>query len=163
MNKAFTSEDDGSRVEPLPDLPQSPHPNYVTPEGLVILHARLAEVRSELADLRALEDDEAANAIAVCEREARFLEERIRRAIVIDPKDQPAGIVSFGATVETVDDGGEPRIWRIVGEDQADPANGSISPFSPLARALTGAKVEDTVVWQRPAEPIYLEFLSIHF
>jgi hypothetical protein len=32
MSKAFTKEDDDS-AETLPDLPQSPHPNYVTPEG----------------------------------------------------------------------------------------------------------------------------------
>lgn len=36
MSKAFTKEDDNG-AETLPDLPQSPHPNYVTPEGLAAL------------------------------------------------------------------------------------------------------------------------------
>ena len=163
MNKAFTHEDDGSHVEPLPDLPQSPHPNYVTPEGLEALRRRLDDVRSTLDGLRALDDDEAKQSIAVCERDARFLEERIRRAILVNPGDQPAGVVAFGATIETVDEEGASATYRIVGEDQADPAKGLISPFSPLARALTGAKVGDTVIWMRPAGKMELEVVGIRF
>ena len=40
---------------------------------------------------------------------------------------------------------GRRQTWRIVGEDEADPANGSISYVSPVARALMGKKIGDLV------------------
>jgi transcription elongation GreA/GreB family factor len=55
------------------------------------------------------------------------------------------GTVVFGATVTIEGDAGV-RIWRIVGEDEADPVNGSVSYVSPLARALLGKGVGEVVV-----------------
>jgi transcription elongation GreA/GreB family factor len=48
--------------------------------------------------------------------------------------------------VEIERDDGRRQTFRIVGEDEADPARGSISYVSPLARALLGKTVGDTVV-----------------
>jgi hypothetical protein len=55
MSKAFTKEDDDS-AEILPNLPQSPHPNYVTPEGLAALQDRLHKICAELIEARANKD-----------------------------------------------------------------------------------------------------------
>ena len=53
--------------------------------------------------------------------------------------------VQFGTAVTIVRDNGRRQTFRIVGEDEADPANGSISHVSPLARALLGQQIGDTV------------------
>jgi transcription elongation GreA/GreB family factor len=164
MSRAFTKEDDGSGAEVLPDLPHSDHPNYVTLGGLAALQARLHDTRAVLAGLRAGTGDiETRTPIAMAERDIRFLEERIRRAIPFDPRDQPPGIVAFGAEVEVIDEGGVPQTYRIVGEDEADPARGLITPFSPLGRALIGAAVGDVAVWERPVGAVELEVVTVRF
>ena len=53
--------------------------------------------------------------------------------------------VHFGVTVMLERDDGRKQTWRIVGEDEADPAKGTISHVSPLARALYGKRVGDVV------------------
>ena len=55
MSRAFVKEGDGA-LDPLPDLPVSPHPNYVTPSGLAALQSRLSEVQSRLAALKTRPD-----------------------------------------------------------------------------------------------------------
>ena len=162
MSRAFTKEDDGSGVEVLPDLPQSRHPNYVTPDGLAVLRARLREALDTLSGLRAGTDDlETRTPIAMAERDIRFLEERIRRAIPVDPRAQPPGLVSFGSEVEVIDEDGASRIYRIVGEDEADAWRGLITAFSPLGRALIGTEVGDVAVWERPVGPVELEVIAL--
>jgi len=164
VSRAFTKEDDGSGAIVLPDLPQSDHPNHVTPEGLAVLQARLREALDTLAGLRAVADDiEARMPIAMAERDIRFLEERIRRAIPVDPSSQPLGIVAFGAEVEVIDEDGAPHSYRIVGEDEADAASGLITVFSPLGRALIGASVGDVAVWERPVGPVELEIVAVRY
>ena len=164
MSRAFTKEDDGSGAEVLPDLPQSDHPNYVTLGGLAALQARLHDSRLSLAGLRAGADDiETRIPIAMAERDIRFLEERIRRAIPVDPRDQPPGVVAFGAEVDVIDEDGALHTYRIVGEDEADPARGLITPFSPLGRALIGARLGDVVVWERPVGAVELEVIAVRF
>jgi transcription elongation GreA/GreB family factor len=164
MSRAFTKEDDGSAPEVLTDLPQSRHPNYVTPAGLAALHARLTEARARLAALQPRKDEiEARLPIAMAERDIRYLDERIRRAIPVDPAAQPPGIVAFGAEVEVVDEDGNSRLWRLVGEDEADPGAGLITVFSPLGRALIGLQVGDVAVWARQAGRAELEISAIRF
>ena len=55
MSRAFVKEGDGA-LDPLPDLPLSPHPNYVTPRGLAALQMRLSELQTTLQSLRARPD-----------------------------------------------------------------------------------------------------------
>jgi transcription elongation GreA/GreB family factor len=97
------------------------------------------------------------------ERDIRYFQERIERAIVIDPASQPNDKIAFGAVVTTVDDDDEERRFAIVGEDEADPSAGKISWVSPLAHALVGASVGDVVVWKRPAGDRNLEIKSIKY
>jgi hypothetical protein len=51
MSRAFVKEGDGA-LDPLPDLPQSPHQNHVTPRGLASLQARLLQRQTDLASLK---------------------------------------------------------------------------------------------------------------
>ncbi len=164
MSKAFTKEDEGSLAERLADLPLSEHPNYVTREGLSQLNARLQVRRADLAELKDADDDmNGRYAIAVAERDIRFLEARVGRAILVELDTQDPGVVAFGAEVDVKDEEDEPHTYRIVGEDQADPKRGLIAPFSPLAVALRDARVGDAVEWRRPTGTLTLEVAAIRY
>ncbi len=160
MSRAFVKEDSGG-LDPLPDLPISPHPNYVTPSGLADLRARLAATQATLAALRARPERLDKLPEAAAERDIRYLEARLRSALQVDPADQPGDEVSFGATVTVQDDDGHTTTYRITGEDEADAARGWIAPHSPLARALLGARVGDEVEWRRPNGSLSLQIVAI--
>jgi transcription elongation GreA/GreB family factor len=162
MSRAFVKEDRPD-TEPLPDLPISPHPNYVTPRGLAALRERLETVRAELARLKARADRLDRLPEKAAERDIRYLEARLASAIPVDPLTQPLGEVAFGARVTVADEGGVETAYEIVGEDEADASLGRIAPQSPLARALIGARVGDTVEWKRPAGTVELEVTAIAY
>ena len=61
------------------------------------------------------------------------------------------------------DPDGMERIFSIVGEDEADAERGRVSWVSPLARALRGAHVGDSVTWLRPSGNLDLEVDSIEY
>ena len=164
MSRAFVKENDEQGNE-LPERPQSPYPNHITPAGFEGLHTQLESL--EEAHKRMVEpvgneliDLDAKHAL---ERDIRYVQDRIARAIVIDPAAQPKDRVAFGATVETEDEEGTRRKFEIVGEDEADAAVGKLSWVSPLARTLTDARKGDAVVWKRPAGDLELEILSITY
>jgi transcription elongation GreA/GreB family factor len=139
MSRAFVKEDNGEGGDALPDRPISTAPNFVTPEGLALIDAELARLQDALA---AAGDDRAAR--APVERDLRYWRARRASAEVI-PLPGTAE-VRFGSTVTIERDDGRRQTWRIVGEDEADPAKGTLSYVAPLARALTGKVVGDTVV-----------------
>ncbi len=165
MSRAFVKEADGETPDELPERPQSPHPNYVTASGLKALQERLAGLQEERRQL--MEDGEPElldkEHLKLVERDLRYLQERIERAVHIDPASQPADRVGFGALVEIVDDNDEKRKYRIVGEDEADPKQGRISWVSPLAKTLNGAAVGDEVTWKRPGGDLTLEIVAISY
>jgi transcription elongation GreA/GreB family factor len=78
------------------------------------------------------------------ERDLRYWRARRASAEVVPP---PADreTVHFGATVTIERDDERRQTFRIVGEDEAEPAKGTLSYVSPLARALTGKAVGDVV------------------
>ncbi len=165
MSRAFVNEDAQSEAQAeLPERPQSPHPNYVTPQGLAALERRLAELvaeRSALSDGAEAMSQEAA--LRRIDRNARYVGMRIDRAVLVNPDEQPRDEVAFGASVRVRDTEGEERVFTIVGEDESDAAVGKVSWVSPLANALLGARVEDTVTWGRPSGSVDLEILSITY
>lgn len=160
MSRAFVKEGTGE-LDPLPDLPLSPHPNYVTPRGLAALRDRLAATQAELARLRTRPDRLDKLPEAAAERDIRYLEARLRTAIPIDPASQPLRAVAFGLCVTVADEEGRETTYEITGEDEADASLGRIAPHAPLARALLGAEPGDTVTVRRPSGPVTLEILAI--
>lgn len=160
MSRAFVKED-GTDLAPLPDLPVSPHPNYVTPRGLAALQARLLAVQGELAALRARPDRLDKQPEAAAERDIRYLEARLRSAIPIDPAGHRGDAVAFGHRVTVADAEGRQAWYEITGEDEADASLGRIAPHAPLARALIGAEVGDQVIWRRPSGAVTLHILDI--
>jgi transcription elongation GreA/GreB family factor len=165
MSRAFVKEQDGDELaDGQPELPQSPHPNYVRPQGLAKLKARLAALQQRRCVLAADPDDMMSRTpLAQLLREARYVEARIERAILVDPAEQPAERVAFGASVEVADEDGRTRCFTIVGEDEAEPEHGLVSWVSPLARALIDAEVGDLITWERPSGALELEVLSIRY
>jgi transcription elongation GreA/GreB family factor len=166
MSRAFVKESDGDQPgDELPERPQSPHPNYVTGSGLKALHDQLARLQEERRHLTEGGEPEMLDKehLKLVERDLRYFKERIERAVQIDPATQPADRVGFGAVVECVDDNDEKHRFRIVGEDEADPKQGRISWVSPLAKALSGAAVGDTVAWKRPTGDLGLEILGLSY
>lgn len=160
MSRAFVKEGSGE-LDPLPDLPVSPHPNYVTLRGLAALRDRLTAMQDELARLRARPDRLDKLPEAAAERDIRYLEARLRSAIPIDPASQSLTEVAFGLRVTVADADGRQTTYEITGEDEADAILGRIAPHAPLARALLGAEPGDIVTVRRPAGPTSLEILSI--
>jgi transcription elongation GreA/GreB family factor len=62
------------------------------------------------------------------------------------PPPTDSGEVRFGSRVTIEREDGRRQTWRIVGEDEADPANGTISYVSPLATALMRRAAGDVVI-----------------
>jgi transcription elongation GreA/GreB family factor len=141
MSRAFVKEDDNGGIEPLPDRPISPHPNIVTPAGLALIDRNLAELHDRHA--AALKTDDRAAQAAVA-RDLRYWSARRASAQMVKPPDTPAE-VAFGTTVTIEREDGRKQTWRIVGEDEADPAHGTLSYVSPVARALMGRRIGDVV------------------
>ena len=160
MSRAFVKEGDGA-LDPLPDLPRSPHPNLVTPRALVARQVRLHALQAKLQALRARPDRLDRLPEAAAERDIRHAEARLRHVIVIDPAGHDLTCVAFGLAVTVrMPDGGD-TTWTITGEDEADATRHRIAPHSPLARALFGAGVGDEVQWLRPAGALTLTITAI--
>lgn len=145
MSVAFTKESDlEATAADLVDRPISEHPNLVTRSGLDAIEAALAAAREAYGAAQAaggVEDGDR-TAMARATRDLRFWSQRRASAQLTEPEPNP-GRVLFGSTVVIDRDDGRRQTFRIVGEDEADPAKGSVSYVSPLARALLGKEVGD--------------------
>ena len=140
MSRAFVKEHE-DEVGELPDRLISPHPNLVTRNGLALIEAELK--RAEAAHAAAVAGGDRP-AIAAAARDLRYWSARRASAEVIEPP-ADAREVHFGASVTIAREAGRRQTYRIVGEDEADPAQGTLSYVAPLARALMGKSVGDVV------------------
>lgn len=141
MSSAFVKEQDDNFVEELPDRPVSQHPNDVTDAGLAQIEQAVAQARAEVAAAHASGDR---NERARAARDLRYWTARLSTARVL-PAPTDHSVARFGSTVTILRDDGREQTFRIVGEDEADPAKGTISHVAPLARGLLGKQVGDTV------------------
>jgi transcription elongation factor GreA len=92
------------------------------------------------------------------------IEDRMSRAEVIDVSKLSGKSVMFGATVTLVDaDTEEEKRYQIVGENEADVKSGKISITSPIARALIGKKIGDTVEVNTPGGGKSYEVVNVAF
>jgi len=139
MSRAFTKEHDDDAVDDLPERPVSTAPNLVTAEGLAAIEAEVAALNQALA--KAGEDRGERARIG---RDLRYWVAR-RGSAHVTPPPADADTVHFGSTVTLDRDDGRRQVFRIVGEDEADPEKGTLSHVSPLARALLGKREGDSV------------------
>jgi len=161
MSRAFVNEDAGNDRPDLPERPVPPGPNPVTPRGLAALQDSLAARQSDLARLKTRAERLDKLPEAAAERDIRWLEARLKAAVIIDPATHDLTEVAFGLAVTVADEDGRETTYEITGEDEADARIGRIAPNAPLARALYKAQVGDVVTWVRPAGDIQLEILRI--
>lgn len=166
MSRAFTKEDAPSGPVLIP--PRAPLPpgatNYVSPRGLDALHAERAALEDERAALDTGEgdEDERKRALAVIAGRLADLEARIGSARVVTHDPAPTE-VRFGATVTLATDGGEERRFTIVGVDEAATDPSRVAFFAPIARAVTGHRVGDTITLKTPRGEESLTVTTIRY
>jgi transcription elongation factor GreA len=91
------------------------------------------------------------------------LEDRLSRAMVIDPTTLSGDKVVFGATVSLLDEDEKKVKYQLVGQTEADAKVGRISYNSPLGRALIGRQVGDEVEVTTPSGDRYYAIKKIEF
>ena len=142
MSRAFVKDDDGGQGnEDLPDRLISDHANLVTPEGLAQIEAEVARWSAAYAEAQTSGDRIALLRVA---RDLRYWTAR-RGSAELQSAPAYDGAVHFGSRVTILRNDGSRHTYAIVGEDEADPAKGSISYTSPLAQALMGKSAGDSV------------------
>ena len=180
MSKAFTKEsDEGGFDEVIPepkDLLPPGTKNYVTPEGAEALRTELTRLedvlRPQVAGKKGAAGAKGKAAVegqslspkarlAAIDRRIQFLRDRVGNMVLVDPKSQDQDSVHFGATVTVADPEGNERVYKIVGVDESQPAQGRVSFISPVAKALISAREGDVVTFDLPSGETELEVLSI--
>lgn len=92
------------------------------------------------------------------------LEYKLGSAQVVEITSGDSETVVFGVTVTLLNmETEEEKRYTLVGQEEADLKNGSISVQSPIGRALIGHRVGDIVKVHRPAGAIEYEIQSICF
>ena len=140
--------------------------SLITPEGLEKLKAELEELQTvrrrevaerikearEFGDIAEnSEYDDAKNEQAMLEQRIAQMEERVRRAIVIDKDQVDTGVVSVGVKVHVKDQKtGDSRKFQLVGSAEANPNEEKLSHESPIGKALMGRKRGEIVTVEVP-------------
>jgi transcription elongation GreA/GreB family factor len=166
MSRGFVKEDDLEHAgTDVPERTISASPNYVTTHGYAQLQKLAEDIEDEIKQLSAKkESTEVVQKLAVLNRDLRYIAARIESSQVVETKTgTTAAQVLFGTNVTVEDENGDLHAYAIVGEDEADIKSNKISWTSPLAKALIGQKIGDSVVWQRPIGNIVLEIISIQY
>jgi transcription elongation factor GreB len=172
MSRGFVKEDDLEHAgTDVPERPVSQHANYVTTNGYKQLEDLAEALEKQRIDLSRKKDDQTAmQQLAVVNRDLRYVAARLESAIVIgtdtaqaEKDKQDNQTVLFGAVVTVEDEAGDSHIYAIVGEDEADIKANKISYTSPLGQALIGHKLDETVIWLRPAGNQELTITAIQF
>ena len=141
----------------------------LTPEGLENLKKEIEtlstekrrEVAERIKEAREFGDisenseyDDAKNEQAMLEQRIAQMEERVRRAIVIDKDQVDTGVVSVGVKVHVKDQKtGDSRKFQLVGSAEANPSEDKLSHESPIGKALMGHKKGDVVSVEVPRGP----------
>jgi transcription elongation factor GreA len=124
-----------------------------------ISEARALGDLSENAEYHAAKEAQSLNEGRILE-----LESMISRAEIIDVSKLSGTRIKFGATVKLIDeDTEEEKTYQIVGEPEADVRSGRVSVTSPIARALMGKTVGDTVEVSTPGGGKSYEVLNVLF
>ncbi|PTQ10197.1 transcription elongation factor GreA [Sphingomonas oleivorans] len=154
-------------VDKLPMLAEG---QRMLTDELARLKAERPEVIDAIEEARAHGDlSENAEYHAAKERQGQIeamiadIEDKLSRAVVIDPSTLSGDKVVFGATVHLLDEDDNPVKYQIVGQTEADAKSGRISYNSPLGRALIGRKVDDEIEVTVPSGDRYYVVSQIEF
>jgi transcription elongation factor GreA len=124
-----------------------------------ISEARALGDLSENAEYHAAKEAQSLN-----EGRIQELESLVGRADIIDVSKLTGTVIKFGATVKLIDDDTEEeKTYRIVGESEADVRSGKVSITSPIARALIGKTIGDSVQVNTPGGGKSYEVADVRF
>ncbi|MFT2008080.1 GreA/GreB family elongation factor [Pontibacter sp. 13R65] len=171
MSRAFVKEDDAGEPPLIPPRAALPAgtPNYVTPRGIALLREELAALEAQRTQVEANHEDEAnrTRELSILNGKRSALNARIASAKVIEPQEQQADEVRFGATVtlKTLKGGkiGTIRTFTIVGVDEASIAEGRIAFVAPIAQAVTGTKKGQHILLRLGRNEEEVEVTSISY
>ena len=157
---------------------QASRADYITPDGAKRLREELdwlwkverPKVTQGVSDAAA-EGDRSENAeyiygkkrLREIDRRIRFLTKRLDLLTVVTSPPSSTDRVYFGAWVRLEDEAGEERVYRIVGPDESDAAQGWISLDAPMGRALLGKREGDEVMVRRPAGDATFTILDVSY
>lgn len=168
MSKAFTRESDDSEPSlPLRQkllLPPGAK-NYMTPNGARLLREeldRLVELEHEQLS-RTTDAATARENLRNVRQRIEYLEQNLGSAVVVPPPAQPWDQVRFGATVTVRDSSGSEARYRIVGVDETDLERNWVSWLSPIARALSNARLGQRVRFCAPEGEQKLDVVDIGY
>ena len=151
----ITAAGHAALIEELRRRQQEERPRIIT----MIAEARAHGDLSENAEYHSAKEQQSLNEGRIAE-----LEDKIARADVIDLSKLSGKTIKFGAVVTLVDeDTEEEKKYQIVGETEADVKSGRVSITSPIARALIGKTVGDTVEVNAPGGGKSYEILDVAF
>jgi transcription elongation factor GreA len=151
----MTPEGNGRLKEELKNLKEVERPKISREIGVAREHGDL----SENAEYHAAKERQ-----GWIEARIKDLEDKLSRAEIIDPTKLSGSKVAFGATVKLSNiETEEETVYRLVGADEANLDQGSISITSPLARALIGREVGDEVKVRMPAGERLYEILEVEY
>jgi len=152
MSVAFRRESDEEHLEPKFELPIPPGANLVTRRGLALIGERVAALEADIA--RAADE----TARAPLQRDLRYW---TARQVSAELAPVPAGgKVEFGVEVTVVLRNAE-KTFRIVGDDEADPAASLLSFNAPLSRAMIGAEPGDLLPFAGHQDAIEIVAISV--
>ncbi|MGI9387572.1 MAG: transcription elongation factor GreA [Methyloligellaceae bacterium] len=124
-----------------------------------IAEARSHGDLSENAEYHAAKEQQGHNEAKIAD-----IEDKLSRADVIDVTTLSGKNVTFGATVKLVDEDTDEEVsYKIVGEFEADVKEGKVSITSPIARALIGKEVGESIEVITPKGTRAYEILGVKF
>jgi len=169
MSRGFVKEDDQEEAPFIPARSVLPpgEINYVTPYGYKKLKKEKEEIEGSISSLQIEEGKERRHALAILNGKLNLLNDRISSARKLDPMEQPQNEVRFGALISfkflTGDQKGSIKEFQVVGVDEANIKENKIAFVAPLAKALTGKKVEEKTEVFMAGKLQELEIVSIKY
>jgi len=92
------------------------------------------------------------------------LRDELERAVVVDPKDVPQGVVTMRSVVRLLDlDTKKEEEYRLVYPHEADIREGKISVLAPIGTAIIGARAGETIEWSVPNGVRRLKILEVAY
>ena len=166
MSRGFVKEEDQEEAPFIPPRAALPKGtiNYVTPFGHRLLLEEKESLENQRKNRKGENETERRRAAMIVDGKINLLNERITSARIMDLKKQPQNEVRFGAKVVLKNlNNQSTQEFQITGVDEADIKMGKIAFVAPIARAITGKKVGETINFQLGKETRKLKVISVEY
>jgi transcription elongation factor GreB len=166
MSKAFTREDDGDALPPVPRRSNPLPPgtkNYITPGGARRLRSNLEQLLAERRRIAETNSPDSRIELQKIDQYIVTLQEIFDAIVIVPPPEKPWEQVRFGATVWVRDAAGVESTFRIVGVDETDIDRDWVSWVSPIGCALLNVRLGQRVRFHIPVGEQQLEIVAIDY